>query len=124
MTALNPKEEHDAVVRALCKENEAKFKVLNNLDEEKHYVAGRFPDIIFQDKEGKLMFILEVRKNGTIAECIQQWKSVKPLPAFLYVVVPESDLQNAKSIARVIGLNVKFASYTLDAQNKVTIKYE
>ena len=117
--------EHDAVVRALCDSNASRYKVLSNLEGENHNVAGLFPDILLQDTTGNLIFIIEVKKNGNIAPCIQQWKSVPKMPAFLYIVVPEGDLSNAKSIAQVVGLQPKFGSYTIEpATKKVIVKYE
>jgi len=51
---------------------------------------------------------------------------VPKLPAFLYLVVPEVDLVNAKSIAQVMGLQqIKFGTYKIDPHNKaVSVKYE
>lgn len=118
--------EHDEVVKHICEHNQERFTVRNNLETEKLYVSGLFPDIVLLDREGNLRFIIEVRKNGGIAQCIQQWKSAEPIPAFLYIVVPEGDLSNAKSIAQVVGLQqVKFGAYTIDKeQNKIQVRYE
>lgn len=114
MSDLESKSEHSAVVRSICKANENRFNVLCNLDSEKYYVAGLFPDVILEDKTtGKPAFIIEVKKNGNIARCIQQWKSVPAIPATLYIIVPEYDLDSAKSIAQVIGLKTKFGSYRI-----------
>jgi len=128
MSVTSEFNEHDAVVQALSDSNQKRYptyKVLNNLGGEKTNVAGLFPDIILQDGKGNLLFIIEVKKNGNIAQCIQQWKNVPKIPAFLYIVVPENDLSNAKSIAQVVGLQPKFGTYTVDPETKViSVKYE
>ncbi len=115
--------EHDDVVRYLCETNNTRYKALNNLEGEKHNISGLFPDIIIQDANNNLLFIIEVKKNGNIAQCIQQWKNVPEIPAFLYIVVPEGDLSNAKSIAQVVGLQAKFGSYKIE-NGQITVKYE
>lgn len=120
------KKEHDAVVRSICEANKGRFKVLTNLEGETHHVAGLFPDILMQDLSGNnLIFIMEVRRNGKIAGCVQQWKTVPKIPAVLYLIVPESDLANAKSITQVVGLQARFGSYKYDpSADKVILKYE
>ncbi len=122
--ALAWKNEHDAVVRYLCEVNATRFKALNNLDGDKHAVASIFPDIILKDSSDNLFFIIEVRRNGKIAECMQQWKTVPKIPAVLYFIVPENDLSSAKAVAQVVGLQAKFGAYQIDADGKVTVKYE
>lgn len=117
--------EHDAVVRYICEINQSRYTVLHNLEGEENNVAGIFPDIMLQDKGSKsLIFIIEVKKNGNIAPCIQQWKTVEKIPAFLYIIVPEKDLSTAKSVAQVVGLTVKFGSYSVDSNHNITVKYE
>lgn len=118
------RQEHTAVIRTLCESNKERFKVLCNLETASHHIAGLFPDIILQDKNSEnVLFIIEVRKNGEIATCLQQWKTVPNIPAVLYIIVPESDLLNAKAIAQVIGLQVKFGSYKT-ANGVITVTYE
>jgi hypothetical protein len=126
-SAKNNEDEHDIVVRAITESNQKRYpnyKVLNNLGGENVNIAGRFPDVILQDSAGNLLFIIEVRKNGKVAECMQQWKVVTKIPAFLYFVVPEGELSNAKAVAQAIGLQAKFGSYTIDNNKSVTVKYE
>lgn len=119
------KEEHDEIVRYIREKNATRFTVLDNLKEEKNFVAGLFPDLIFQDKLGNTSFILEVKRNGGIAQCLQQWKTVANIPAVLYLIVPEAELSGAKSIAQVVGVPVRFGSYKINPETKeVTVKYE
>jgi hypothetical protein len=97
-----------------------RFDLLVNVDKEEHFIGTMFPDIVFLDKKTKLpLFIIEIKKNGRIATCMQQWKSQPKIPATLYVIVPQSELQNAKSIAAVTGLNTRFGYYTLTANGDV-----
>jgi hypothetical protein len=123
-TANTNKNDHDAVVRKLAEANKKKYTVLTNLDGEQHHVAGLFPDLLLKDSADNLIFIIEVKRNGGISQCLQQWKNVQKLPAVLYIMVPEEDLNNAKQIAQVVGLPVKFGSYKIDSSGGVSVKYE
>ena len=117
--------EHDDVVAYICSNNAAKFNVLNNLGIEKNHVSGLYPDIIIKNKtdEDIYRFIIEVKKNGGIASCLQQWKNTTNIPCVLYIIVPETDLPNAIKIAGTIGIQVKFGSYKIE-QSVISVKYE
>ena len=118
------KEEHDKVVRYIITKNASRYTVLDNLEGEKNFVSGIFPDLIMQDKLGNTLFIIEVKRNGGLAQCLQQWKTVASIPAVLYLIVPEAELTNAKSVAQAVGLSVRFGSYKINEANEVTVKYE
>jgi hypothetical protein len=121
----NPVDEHSEVIKAIIATNEKNFSILSNLGKDENYIAHMFPDLIFLDKAtNKPVFIIEVKKNGNIAQCIQQWKTLSSIPATLYIVVPETDLANAKSIAEVVGLKTRFGAYTLNDNNSVSVRYE
>lgn len=113
-----PISEHDKVVESLVQSNSIQYTVLANLGKEEHYIGQIFPDIILLDKTtNKPVFIIEVKKNGFVAQCIQQWKAMPSIPATLYIVVPEAEIQSAKSIAGVVGLQTKFGTYKIDGEN-------
>jgi len=126
MEKLTEKETHDKVVCRIRDGNKERFAVLDNLAGEKNFISGIFPDLIFQDKtSGETLFVVEVKKNGNIAQCLQQWKTIPNIPIILYLIVPEDELSNAKSIAQVIDIPVRFGTYKLDGENnEVTIRYE
>ncbi len=116
--------EHAKVVNQIKNANTEMYDVLDNLIEGKNYIGQIFPDLIFLDKKtGKPSFIIEVRKNGGIAPCIQQWKSAISIPATLYIIVPENDLPTANSIAKVVGLQTRFGTYTINENDSITVKY-
>ncbi|MEJ0056268.1 MAG: hypothetical protein WDN75_11780 [Bacteroidota bacterium] len=122
--ANNPIDERFSVISAIRDGNQATYEVLTNLDKDVNYIGQIFPDLILRDKTTKLpVFIIEVKRNGQVAQCIQQWKSAPSIPATLYIVVPETELQNAKSVASVVGLQTKFGWYKVTSAG-VTVKYE
>ena len=97
-----------------------RFDILINIDKEEHFIGTLFPDIVFVDKKTKApLFIIEIKKNGRISICMNAWKSAPVIPATLYIIVPESELQNAKSIAAVTGVKSRFGYYTLDKNGDV-----
>ncbi len=122
MTTEKDLQELRKVITAIRDAN-SKYTVLDNLDKEENHVAGLFPSLILKDAKGNSVFIIEVRRNGEIAKCIQQWKAVSSIPATLYIVVPEGDLQTAQSVAQVVGLQTRFGSFTSDENGNVSIKY-
>ena len=117
--------EHDKVVAFIRDIQSPHFKVLDNLGGDKNYIAQLFPDIILINKNTEEpAFIIEVKRNGNIAQCIQQWNSVPSIPATLYIIVPETDLATAKSVAQVVGLQTKFGTYSIDGIGNIDVKYE
>lgn len=121
-----PISERERVITHIKDEFSNRFNVLTNIEKEENYIANIFPDLIFLDKESNQpVFILEVKKNGRIASCMQQWKNVSSIPATLYIIVPDDELANAKSIAEVVGLNNRFGSYKIDEQtNEIVVTYD
>lgn len=100
------------------------YNILLNVDDEKHFIGNVFPDIILLDKKVNTpLFVIEIRRNGKIASCMQQWKSHPKIAATLYFVVPQVDLENAKSIAAVSGINAKFGYYTIEG-GKANVIFE
>lgn len=119
------KSEHDRVVSYIRDQFQKRYKVLTNLDDERNYIANIFPDLILINNEtDKPDFIIEVKKNGSIAPCLQQWKSLPSIPATLYIVVPVSDLKTAQSVAQVVGLQMRFGTYQIDENNNLTVTYD
>ncbi len=111
--------EQYSVVKHIEKILSPNFKVVTNIGAEQHYIGGFFPDIIVMDKKDDVLFAIEVRRNGQVSNCIQQWKSASNLPATLYIVVPEAELDNAKGIAALNGLKAKFGTYKIGTDKNV-----
>jgi N-acetyl-beta-hexosaminidase len=121
MAAIN--EEQISVINTIKTLFESSFTVLTNVLKDENYIANMFPDVILVDKTSKKpLFIIEVKRNGSIAQTIQQWKTVTSIPATLYIVVPESEYSNAQSIAQVVGLQTRFGTYTV-ANGQANVKF-
>lgn len=108
------------VAQKIKEQFQNRFEILMNVDKAEHFIGSVFPDLVFLDKKThQPLFIIEVKRNGMVANCIQQWKSQSKIPATLYIVVPQSELQNAKSVAAVTGINTRFGYYTLASNGDV-----
>lgn len=105
---------HDRVVNHIAQIFQDTYNVLSNIGTPKHYISSIFPDLILQDKtDNKTRFIIEVKENGGVALSIQAWKSLPSVPATLYIVVPKDLLSEAKKVAQIVGLSLRFGSYTV-----------
>lgn len=117
--------EHDKVTNYLAKYFEPVYTVLSNVESPKHYISSIFPDLILQDKtDKKIQFIIEVRKNGGIAQCMQAWKSIPSVPSTLYIVVPKDTLSESKKVAEIIGLSARFGWYEISKDDEIKVEFE
>ena len=124
IAGVSIKEEYQLVVNQLEADLANSYDILSNFSKAKYQIASFFPDLILSNKlTQKPQFIIEIRRNGDIARCLQQWKSVPYLPAFLFLIVPETDKDNARDIANALGIQIGLYSYRIDGQN-VTIDYD
>jgi hypothetical protein len=118
------KQEHDSVVKYIENIQKVAFDVLTNIDSPQYNIGGILPDMILIDKNTKLpAFIIEVKRNGDISKCILLWKTI-PQQITLYIIVPTSDLVQAKSFAIVNGLKVRFGNYDYADGNVINVNFE
>ena len=121
---MNQANYREVVSGWIQKKHQNSFQVISNFGDNKTSIGGIYPDIIMYDindtKKEVPVFIIEVKRNGDIAPCLQTWKLQSSIPAILYIVVPHNETATAKSIANAVGISVKFGSYTLDDHNNVT----
>ena len=45
------------------------------------------------------------------------------MPAFIFLIVPDSDFPNARDVAQALGISIGIGSYTIDGDT-VTINYD
>lgn len=116
-------EEIKSVVFYIENTMKERFQVLSNVDIEQFHIGDKYPDLILLDKESrKPRFAIEVSKNGQISSSLEKWKNIS-IPATLYLIVPKQDLENAKNISSVIGVNTRFGYYTIH-EDKIDVVYE
>jgi hypothetical protein len=117
--------EHDDVVRRIIELQESHFEVLNNLKGENNFLSGIFPDVILLDKISKQpVFIIEVKRNGQVSNCLQQWKNIANIPATLYIIVPEAEISSAKLIGTTLGIKAKFGTYGYENDTVTSVHFE
>lgn len=117
--------EHDEVIKRITETQNTKFNVLaNSSTEKKHTIQGLFPDVILMSKDAdKVAFIIEVETAESFNSSFFQWKMYSNLPYTFYVVVPTALLSQAKAMASISGLKIKFGHYTKNGSD-ITIQYE
>ena len=90
-------------------------------------IGNLYPDIILTPPTNNtLQFIIEVETADSIniTEAINQWKPYSPLGGTFYLLVPQSSRVLAGNICRQYGIQAKFATYSIDILNNLTINYE
>ena len=115
--------EKEQVVKRIVEQLSDTFNVnFNPKDNPTHHIAGSFPDVILANKEsGDIDFVIEIKKNGDIANDAQKLKELSHLSSTLYILVPQSELKNAKLVADLNGIKARFAWYELNETNEVDI---
>jgi hypothetical protein len=99
----------------------SRFEIISNVDSEEYFIGTRFPDMLFLDKKTKSpLYIIEIKKNGAISQCVEQWKKQTTVPATLYIIVPQGELEKAKSVAAITGLNARFGYYTVGENSVIS----
>jgi len=114
---------HDRVIAEIVNVlNQEEHDVYTNPGNEKNAgIVGNYPDVVMTEKGGTTVkFILEIETSDsiTLIEANEQWKKyANEIKATFYIVVPESSLQKAKELCQQVGVNTRFATYSLDNNN-------
>lgn len=108
--------------------NQKEFDIYTNPGSEKNAGIGEnYPDVIMTEKgTNKVKFILEIETNNTVTwdEANSQWKKYSDeINATFYLVVPQNLLNKATTLCQQIGINVRFATYTVNSSNIVSFKF-
>ena len=121
---------HDRIISEIAKVlDQKKFDIYTNPGQEKNAGIGdNFPDVIVVEKGTKTVrFILEIEteKSITLNEANSQWKKYSnEINATFYLVVPKNLLIKATQISQQVGINVRFATYSIDGNNVVKFKFK
>lgn len=120
---------HDKVISEIKKVlNQDNFDIYTNPGQEKNAgISDNYPDIIMTRKgTTDVRFILEVETATSINldEAINQWKKYSnEINATFYLVVPEESSKRAQELVRQVGINVRFATYSIDVNNNLNFKF-
>lgn len=104
-----------------------RFRVIDNTKTGKKIFNGFFPEIILMQpeppKNDDIVFLMKFESEVNIDK-LPEWKDYGDSPIPLYLVVPEEKLDQAKKIADVLDSNIRFATYSVNHTDKVTVNYE
>ncbi|MDR0954247.1 MAG: hypothetical protein LBM20_02545 [Rikenellaceae bacterium] len=120
---------HDRVIDAAIKRlNRVEFDIYTNPGTKKNAgILENYPDIIMTKKgTNEVAFIIEVETADSInpSEAEGQWKKyASEIDASFYLLVPEASLKKASDLCIQLGISVRFASYSVDNFNNISIKF-
>ncbi|HKU19050.1 MAG TPA: hypothetical protein VJP80_07345 [Candidatus Saccharimonadales bacterium] len=118
-----------SIVSLVTDEFSQRFRVIDNTGTDKKVVAGQFPDIILMRREpppnNDILFVMRIENGGELVDSVPVWRALATVPSVLYIITPESKLDEAKKLASAVGVRARFASYTADkGGNAEAIRYE
>lgn len=115
------------VIKAIVSEFSGRFRVFDNTGEDKKVVAGQFPDVIIMRQEPPvnqdILFVMKIEDGDSLIDSVPEWQALASAPSVLYIVVPQSKLDEAKKLASATGVRARFAPYTIGA-NTARVRYE
>lgn len=120
---------HDRLISEIVNVlNQKDFDIYTNPGQEKNAgIGNNFPDVIMVEKGTKTVrFILEIETEESVTkdEANSQWKKYSDeIEGTFYIVVPKNLLIKATQISQQIGINVRFATYSIDSNNVVKFKF-
>ncbi|MBP3528116.1 MAG: hypothetical protein J6K02_05515 [Alistipes sp.] len=120
---------HDKVVNEIKQSlNQRNYDIYLNPGQEKNAgIAGNYPDVIMTIKgTTTVKFILEIETNDSVTkdEAEKQWKKyANEINATFYIVTPESAISKAKQLCQQVGINARFATFSVDGLGNITFKF-
>jgi hypothetical protein len=121
---------HDRVILEIKNVlNQQDFDIYTNPGQEKNAgIMDNYPDVVMTKKGNTTVkFILEIETSDsiTLAEADGQWKKyASEIKATFYIVAPEYALQKAKELCQQVGVNARFATYSLDNNGNITFNFK
>lgn len=121
---------HDRIIEEVIKVlNQVDFDIYTNPNQQRNSGIGdHYPDIILTAKGTKTVkFILEVETSDSITlnEAETQWKKYSTdIDATFYLIVPESSEYKANELCKQIGINVRFAIFSININGAITFNFK
>lgn len=121
---------HDKVVCEIRNAlNQNDYDIYLNTGQQKNAgIKDLYPDVIMTLKgTPNVKFILEVETGDSVnrKEALEQWKKYSEgINATFYLVVPESFAFKAKELCQEMGINARFATYTITPENRISFHFK
>lgn len=121
---------HDRVVREIRNVlNQRDFDVYLNPGQEKNAGIGdNFPDVIMTVKgTSTVKFILEIETVDSVTkeEAETQWRKYSnEIKATFYIVIPESISLKARQLCQQMGVNARFATFTIEDNGRLLFNFK
>jgi hypothetical protein len=121
---------HDRVIReAVNFLNQEHYDIYTNPGQEKNAgINDNYPDIVMTEKgTTTVKFIIEVETSDSITqfEAETQWKKyATEINSTFYLLVPANSVNKTNEMCKKLGVNVRFAQYTVDLNNNISINFD
>lgn len=116
------------IIGAIRHDLSDRFRVFDNTGLDRKIVSGMLPDVLLMRQEppknDDILFIMRIENGNNLIDSVAEWKEMDKASVSSYIVVPENKLNEAKKLASAVGIFARFASYTLDHNNKASVVYE
>jgi hypothetical protein len=120
---------HDRVIEEVIHVlNPKDYDIYTNPGSQKNAgINDNYPDVIMTEKGNKTVkFIIEVETIDSINlnEAETQWKKfATEINCTFYLLVPDSSLNRANDLCKQVGVNVRFAQYSLNNNGVITFNF-
>lgn len=116
------------IIGAIRHDLSDRFRVIDNTGLDRKIVSGMLPDVLLMRQEppknDDILFIMRIEGKDNLIDSVAEWKEMDKASVSSYIVVPEAKINEAKKLASAVGIFARFASYTLDHNNKASVTYE
>ena len=116
------------IIEFIQEQHKERFRVIDNTGVDKKVVAGQFPDILFLQQEpppnNNILFVLKVETGKNLVDNLAKWKALGNAPSAFYIVVPKSNLEEARKLATATDVRARFAWYEIEKNEVKEVNYE
>lgn len=121
--------ERDKIIAYIRNQYKDRFRIFDNLGEDKKVIAGLFPDMIFMRPEpppnNDVLFIFKIETDDSdLVASVPEWKTLANTPSSFYLVVPKSKLNEVKRLVSITAIPARFASYEMQNGEVKQMQYE
>lgn len=120
---------HDRVISELVKVlNQKDYDIYTNPGQDnKYHIGDNYPDLLMTRKGDRTVrFILEVetQESVIIDEALSQWKKYAlEIKSTFYLVVPVNSLKRAQELCQQVGINVRYATYSVGPDMSIVFNF-
>lgn len=127
---VNNKKIKAKIISSINKTFSKRFRVIDNTSGTSRSYNGMFPDVILMQpeppKNDNILFVMKIEENEQcdLLDSAAIWKIMSDMPFFSYVVISNKRESEAKKIIQALGLRIRLATFSIQEDGEVVVKYE